>query len=101
MLFDKIASEYLDFSIENGEPRDPALCQLYRYSFVPYCGVFVCYVYEHISETTEPVNHTSHCRHSLTFVAVLVLVLCVFRLLYASLLPFSQNKKILILVASN
>jgi len=27
---------YLDFSIENGQPRKPALCQLYRHTFVPY-----------------------------------------------------------------
>ena len=27
---------YLYFSIGNGQPREPALCQLYRYTFVPY-----------------------------------------------------------------
>ena len=27
---------YLYFSIENGQPREPALCQLYRHTFVPY-----------------------------------------------------------------
>ena len=41
VLFDKIASEYsiwkiyLYFSIRNGRPRKPALCQLYRHTFVP------------------------------------------------------------------
>ena len=40
--FDKIASIYfvwkiyLYFSIGNGQPREPALCRLYRHSFVPY-----------------------------------------------------------------
>ena len=40
-LFDKIASVYfigkiyLYFSIGNGKPREPALCQLYRHTFVP------------------------------------------------------------------
>jgi len=40
--FDKIASVYfiwkmyLHFSIGNGQPREPALCQLYRHTFVPY-----------------------------------------------------------------
>ena len=40
--FDKIASEhfiwkiYLYFRIRNGEPREPALCQLYRHTFLPY-----------------------------------------------------------------
>ena len=28
---------YLYFSIGNGEPRQPALCQMYRHTFVPYC----------------------------------------------------------------
>ena len=43
VLFDKIASVYfiskiyLYFIIENGQPRKPALCQLYRHTFVP-CG---------------------------------------------------------------
>jgi len=44
-LFDKIASVgyfylkkiYLYFSIENGQPREPALCQLYRHSFIACC----------------------------------------------------------------
>jgi len=42
VLFDKIASiyfiwkMYLYFSTENGQPREPALCQLYRHTFVPY-----------------------------------------------------------------
>ena len=44
VLFDKIASVYfiwkiylsLYFSIGNGQPREPALCQLYRHTFVPY-----------------------------------------------------------------
>ena len=43
VLFDKIASVYfilkkiyLYFSIGNGGPREPALCQLYRHNFVPY-----------------------------------------------------------------
>jgi len=42
VLFDKIASVYfiwkmyLYFSIGNGQPREPSLCQLYRHTFVPY-----------------------------------------------------------------
>jgi len=41
VLFDKIASVYLKkinlyFSIRNGQPREPAMWQLYRQSFVPY-----------------------------------------------------------------
>ena len=43
-MFDKIASAYfiskmylyMYFSIGNGQPREPALCQLYRHTFVPY-----------------------------------------------------------------
>jgi len=42
--FDKIASVYfiwkiyrpIYFSVGNGQPRQPALCQLYRHTFVPY-----------------------------------------------------------------
>ena len=43
-LFDKIASVYfiwkiyLYFSIGSGQSREPALCQLYRHTFVPYSG---------------------------------------------------------------
>ena len=33
ILFEKI---YLYFSIENGQPREPAPCRLYRHTFVPY-----------------------------------------------------------------
>jgi len=44
VLFDKIASAYFIWkislywysSIGNGQPSEPALCQLYRHSFVPY-----------------------------------------------------------------
>ena len=42
MLFDKIALVYfiwkilLFFNIGNGQPREPALCQLYRRTVVPY-----------------------------------------------------------------
>jgi len=42
VVFDKIASVYiigeiyLYFSTGNGQPREPALCQLYRHTFVPY-----------------------------------------------------------------
>ena len=42
MLFDKIASDilgekiYLYFNIGDGQPRELALCQLYRHTFVPY-----------------------------------------------------------------
>jgi len=42
VLFDKIASAYfawkiyLYLSIGNGQPREPALCQLYRHTFVRY-----------------------------------------------------------------
>ena len=42
MLFDKISSEsfiwkmYLYFSIGNDQLGEPALCQLYRHTFVPY-----------------------------------------------------------------
>ena len=43
VLFDKIASVYFIwkinwyFSIGSGQTREPALCQLYRRTFVPYC----------------------------------------------------------------
>jgi len=33
ILFEKI---YLYFSIGNGQPTEPALCQLYRHTSVPY-----------------------------------------------------------------
>jgi len=41
LLLDTFASvyfiwKYLYFSIGNGQPGEPALCQLYRYNFVPY-----------------------------------------------------------------
>ena len=41
VLFDEIASAffwkiYSYFSIGNGQPSEPALCQLYRRTFVPY-----------------------------------------------------------------
>ena len=41
VLFDKISSVYLKkyiyiFGIGNGQLREPALCQLYRHTFVPY-----------------------------------------------------------------
>jgi len=41
VLFDRIATVYftrkiyLYFSIRNGQPREPALCQLYRHTFAP------------------------------------------------------------------
>ena len=41
LFFDKIASKhfiskiYLYFSIGNGQPSKPALCQLYRHTFIP------------------------------------------------------------------
>ena len=43
VVFDKIASVhfilkiYLYFSTGNGQPRETALWQLYRHTFVPYC----------------------------------------------------------------
>jgi len=48
VLFDKIVSVYftwklyLYFCIGNGQPIEPALCQLYRHTFVPYhnCAFF-------------------------------------------------------------
>ena len=42
LLFDKIVPVYFTckifvyFSTENDQPRDPALCQLYRQTFVPH-----------------------------------------------------------------
>jgi len=42
VLFDKIVSVYfiwkiyLYLGIGNGQPKEPALCQLYRHTFVPY-----------------------------------------------------------------
>jgi len=47
VLFDKIASVYFIwkiysyFSVGNGQPSEPALCQLYRHTFVP-CSVIGC-----------------------------------------------------------
>ena len=34
---------YLYFSIGNGQPREPALCQLYRHIFVA-CAARLCFV---------------------------------------------------------
>jgi len=31
-----LKEKYLYFSIGNGQPREPTLCQLYRHTFVPY-----------------------------------------------------------------
>jgi len=39
ILFEKI---YLYFSIGNGQLREPALCQLYRHTFVPCTNNRVC-----------------------------------------------------------
>jgi len=45
VLFEEIASVYfirkvyLYISIGNGQPREPALCQLYRHTFVPYTAL--------------------------------------------------------------
>ena len=40
VLFDKIASvfekKHSNFSTGNRQPREPALCQLYRHTFIPY-----------------------------------------------------------------
>jgi len=42
VMYDKMASVffirkiYLYFSIGNGYPWEPALCQVYRHTFVPY-----------------------------------------------------------------
>jgi len=32
---------YLYFSTGNGQPREPALCQLYRHTFVPYSAIWL------------------------------------------------------------
>ena len=32
------------FSIGNGQPREPALCQLYRHTFVPYCIFYAIFL---------------------------------------------------------
>jgi len=37
ILFEKM---YLYFSIGNGPPSDPALCPLYRHTFVPYAAQY-------------------------------------------------------------
>jgi len=45
VLLDRVASvyfiwkRYLYFSVGNGQHVEPALCQLYRHTFVPYCVV--------------------------------------------------------------
>jgi len=51
VLFDKIASIYfickiyLYFSIGNGQPREPELCQLYRHTFVLYGHLSDCFYF--------------------------------------------------------
>jgi len=49
VLFDKIlpyilfAKYILYFSIGNGQPKEPALCQLYQHTFVPYMFLLSTY----------------------------------------------------------
>jgi len=55
-LLDKIASVYfvrkiyLYFRIRNGQPREPALCQLYRHTFIPCTGGERLYIGAHRCE---------------------------------------------------
>ena len=50
ILFEKI---YLYFSIGNGQPSEPALCQMYRHTFVPCC--YTCRMFRSgTSVITEP-----------------------------------------------
>ena len=63
VLFDKIASVYFIwkkylFSISNGQPREPVLCQLYRHTFIA-CDCLVLQV---------PLE----CRHTAIGVALLM-----------------------------
>jgi len=68
VLFDKIASVYFIgkiykyFSIGNVQPREPALCQLYRRTFVPYAAL----VYAEVATTKREIfvtcNHITRAR---------------------------------------
>ena len=68
VLFDKIASVYfirkiyLYFSIGNGQPMEPALCQLYRHTFVPYT---IQYVYYKIYNKIRTILENQITQHSL------------------------------------
>ena len=60
VLFDKLAymnfirKIYLYFSIVNDLPREPALCQLYRHTFVPcVCNDWYCFNMSMRLETTQ------------------------------------------------
>ena len=64
MPFDKIASVYfigkiyLYFSIGNGQPREPALCRLYRHTFVPYIHRYAAvYLLGDLTATLLPVGY--------------------------------------------
>jgi len=67
-MFDKIASVYsirkiyLHFRIGNGQPRKPALCQLYRHAFVSHtdCRVKIIRVSRRVS------RNNYHSRHAYT-----------------------------------
>ena len=74
MLFDKIASVYFIrkvysyFSTGNGQPREPALCQLYRHTIVPYTltGLNCCRLENIFHDCTTAVSHlVSHVKYLL------------------------------------
>jgi len=69
VLTDKISSAYftwkiyLCFSIGNDQPREPALCQLYRHTFVPY-SQFSSSAYVYLVTDRHTVRQTTTvCSH--------------------------------------
>jgi len=64
VLFDEIASVYiiikiyLYFDIGNGQPREPALCHLYRHTFVPYLAASLCGAWRFVQSTRTELNWT-------------------------------------------
>ena len=50
--------KYLHFNVGNGQPREPALCQLYRHTPVPYSPQLVNELRAEVTRTSLPaINH--------------------------------------------
>jgi len=57
---------YLYVSIGNGKPREPALCQLYRHTFVPYFSLFLPLVFLSIFSAANRSTRYAESRHFTT-----------------------------------
>ena len=73
VLFDKIASIHfiwkIYFSTGNGQSREPALCQLYRHTFVPYARAGVaclCFILLLLMCTVQPNSDFNYERRVFT-----------------------------------